>query len=311
MNKGAGKFVMSSYQENDAFGREVLVNWLNDQEWVKEVHSKEDYGVDITIKDHNGDEHSFEAEVKTNYPWTDMNSFKFNTVSFLGRKKKWEEKGFYYALICKETKAICIAHSSTIYKKEHREELIIDTSDRSGADAFYRVPKEECNWIAPTSKNTTMTPQAWENYTTKLKESSKAVWKVAQYLHSFKYTVTVPAVHIAGSPEEYADYIDEGDIILHRKNINDIIEVKHQSWDWTSHSDIPWAEIIVCAKKSFDRHTQKPSAYFLVNKQLSHALVIQTENCGEWTVKDIHDKKKDWIQTMYMITPSNYQFIQL
>lgn len=156
-----------------------------------------------------------------------------------------------------------------------------------------------------------MTPEAWNNYTQKLKASSKAVWKVAEYLHSFQYTVTVPAVHIAGSPEEYADYIDQGDIILHRDSQEDIIEVKHQSWDWTQHSDIPWQQIIVCAKKSFDRHLQKPSAYFLVNQPLTHAIVIPTNTCDQWTVKDIHDKKKDWIQTMYMINPNNYQFILL
>jgi hypothetical protein len=158
-----------------------------------------------------------------------------------------------------------------------------------------------------------MTPEAWRDYTNKLRRSNEAVWAVAQYLHSFQYTITVPALHIAGSPEEYANYIDEGDIIVHREDqsFNDIIEVKHQSWEWTSHQDIPWQQIIVCAKKSFDRHLQKPSAYFLVNKQISHALVIPTNTCGEWTVKDIHDKQKDWIQTMYMIIPGNYKFILL
>jgi len=51
--------------------------------------------------------------------------------------------------------------------------------------------------------------------------------------------------------------------------------------------------------------------YFLVNKQLSHALTIPTSTYNTWTVKDIHDKQKDWIQTMYMINPNNYKFIEL
>tara|TARA_R110000764_G_scaffold770_2_gene2881 strand:- start:226 stop:669 length:444 start_codon:yes stop_codon:yes gene_type:complete len=143
----ARKFVQSSYDENDNFGRSVLIDWLEKQEWVIHVFDDEDYGVDLIALDKHGNQHKFEAEVKTNYPWTDMKSFKFNTVSFLGRKKKWMEQGFYYALICKETKAMCIAHSSIIYKEEHREELRIKTSDRSGADAFYRVPKDQCKWI--------------------------------------------------------------------------------------------------------------------------------------------------------------------
>ena len=145
----ARKFVQSSYDENDAFGRNLLINWLRKQEWVREVNSEEDYGVDITIISTSNIIWAFEAEVKTNYPWTNQESFRFNTVSFLGRKKKWEHQGFYYALICKETTAMCIAHSSIIYREEYVEELKIQTSDRSGNDLFYRVPKEKCTWIEP------------------------------------------------------------------------------------------------------------------------------------------------------------------
>lgn len=156
-----------------------------------------------------------------------------------------------------------------------------------------------------------MTPEAWDNYTTMLKKSSKAVWAVAQYIHSKGVTVTVPAVFIAPSKEHYNSYIDQGDIIIHRDNSKETIEVKHQSWDWTRHEDIPWDEIIVCARKSYDRHTQKPSAYFLVNKQLTHALVIPTSTHDQWTTKVIRDKVKNWDQEMYMINPLIVSFQQL
>lgn len=304
----ARKFVQSSYDENDAFGRRILIQWLEKQYWVTEVSSTEDYGVDINITDNNGYQWGFEAEVKTNYPWTNADNFKFDTVSFLGRKKKWKDQGFYYALICKETTAMCIAHSSVIYKEEYREELNINTTDRTGADAFYRVPKHECTWVKPQE---IFNDNSWKDYTNKIRKSQDAVWAVARYLHSFTYTVTIPALHIAESPDQYNDYVDEGDIILHRDGNKDIVEVKHQSWEWTSHKDIPWKEIIVCAKKAYDRHTNKPAVYFLVNKQLSHALTIPTETYNTWSVKDIHDKQKDWIQTMYMINPNNYKFIEL
>ena len=153
--------------------------------------------------------------------------------------------------------------------------------------------------------------ESWEDYKAKLRRSNDAVWAVARYLHSLQHTVTVPALHIAKDLSEYKEMVDEGDIILHRDGKEDIVEVKHQSWDWTEHSHIPWPEIIVCAKKSYDRHKKKPVAYFLVNKQLSHSLVIPTSTYSSWTVKDIHDKHKNWIQKMYMIVPTNYQFTQL
>jgi hypothetical protein len=156
-----------------------------------------------------------------------------------------------------------------------------------------------------------MTNEAWNDYVKNLSKSSGAVWRVAMYLHQFKYTVTIPALHIAKNQSEYRSKIDEGDIILHRDGNEEKIEVKHQSWDWTSHKDIPWKSIIVCAKKSYDRHEDKPSAYFLVNTQLTHSILIPTSTYNLWTVKDIHDKKKDWIQTMYMINPNDYKFIEL
>lgn len=155
------------------------------------------------------------------------------------------------------------------------------------------------------------TNKAWEDYKGKLKRSNDAVWAVAKYMHSFTYTITIPALNIAKDLSEYKKFTDDGDIILHRDGRKEKIEVKHQTWDWTSHTDIPWPEIIVCAKKSYDRHSEKPSAYFLVNKQLSHALVIPTSTYHSWKVKEIHDKQKDWVQTMYMIDPKIYQFKEL
>jgi len=160
-------------------------------------------------------------------------------------------------------------------------------------------------------KTKKFTPEAWDNYKRNLKKSNDAVWAVARYIHEFTYTVTVPALRIAKDLSEYKQFTDDGDIILHRNGNEEKIEVKHQSWNWTEHKDIPWKQIIVCAKKSYDRHNVKPSAYFLVNKQLTHSLVIPTKTYHTWTVKDIHDKHKDWIQTMYMINPTLYQFVEL
>lgn len=145
----ARKFVQESYDTNDAYGKAVVTAWLKTQDWVDHIIDEEDYGVDLEVVDHNGRSQFFEAEVKGNYPWTDKESFKFDTVSFLGRKKKWEGKGFYYALVCAETQAICIAHSSEIFKEEYREVRRINTSHRKGLDAFYRVPKNVCRWITP------------------------------------------------------------------------------------------------------------------------------------------------------------------
>jgi hypothetical protein len=47
------------------------------------------------------------CEVKHKYPFTDATeSFKFDTVSFLGRKKKYGD--FWYVIVCGETEALLL-----------------------------------------------------------------------------------------------------------------------------------------------------------------------------------------------------------
>ena len=145
----ARKFNQESYDTNDAYGKAIVTAWLKTQDWVAEIIDEENFSIDLEVIDHKGRTQYFEAEVKGNYPWKDKESFPFDTVSSLGRKKKWEGKGFYYVLVCAETQALCIAHSNTIFKEEFREVRRINTSHRQGLDAFYRVPKDLCKWISP------------------------------------------------------------------------------------------------------------------------------------------------------------------
>ena len=146
MKYEARKFSQRSYNENDEFAKNIVKKLLRTMDWVNEIDDKEDYGVDLTVIDNNGYHFFFEAEVKTGYAFTGVQDFPFDTVSFLGRKKKWEDIGFYYCIVCKETEAVCIAHSKDIYKEEYRELRNINKRDRQGLDAFYRVPKENCKW---------------------------------------------------------------------------------------------------------------------------------------------------------------------
>lgn len=111
---------------------------------IKEV---EDYKHDLVLSK-NGKTFYFELEVKHNYPFTNRDSFRFPTVSFLGRKKKLHDfKKFNYVIICRETKWAITCESEHIYKDEYTEVLDINTSHRQGTDEFYRVPKEFCNFF--------------------------------------------------------------------------------------------------------------------------------------------------------------------
>ena len=151
MKYNARKFVQASYDRNDDWGKEILVRWLKSygSRFTILDKEKEDYKVDIVVLDTKADKlMSFEVEVKHGYPFTDEESFKFDSVSFLGRKKKYGD--FWYAIVCAETEAILIGHSFEIYKEEYREIKTIATTERNGLDEFYRVPKDKCIFYPKT-----------------------------------------------------------------------------------------------------------------------------------------------------------------
>lgn len=145
----AQKFSRESYEMNDQWGIDKITRYLTARNffvWDKEV---EDYDVDI-LAEKNGKIFRYEAEVKTGYSFTSVEDFRFPTVSFLGRKKKFhnDEEGFYYCIVSRETECIVYCHSSTIYNPEYKEVKEINTEYRKGLDEFYLVPKELCSFVS-------------------------------------------------------------------------------------------------------------------------------------------------------------------
>lgn len=141
-----GRFIKEEYDKENDWAISIVSSFLIERGYTI-IDKAEDYGVDIHA--HKGDKHLFiEAEVKKRYPWENRETFKFDTVSFLGRKKKWASgQGFWYFIVCRENKNIIFAHSSNIYKKDNREKIYVSTNQRRGEDLFYRLNKEEV-WFA-------------------------------------------------------------------------------------------------------------------------------------------------------------------
>jgi hypothetical protein len=146
MSTAAGKFVQEAYDDENDWSIEHFSQVLKMRGYELVDKPKEDYRVDITaIKD--GKESYYEVEVKKNYPFTTEEDFKFPTVSFLARKKKWADVGFWYVIICKETLSMLMCHSDEIFKDEYRVHKNINTSHRKGSDIMYHVPKDKCKFI--------------------------------------------------------------------------------------------------------------------------------------------------------------------
>jgi hypothetical protein len=90
----------------------------------------------------------FEFEVKRNYPFTSKEDYKFSSVSFLGRKIRLHGiQPYYYMILCYETDCVVFCHSSSIFKVDYKEKLILKKYDRNGADEMYRVPINECEFF--------------------------------------------------------------------------------------------------------------------------------------------------------------------
>lgn len=144
MKQKPSKFNKESYDRSNQWGINLVTEYLISKGYVVKSKDVEDMLVDI-VASKDGIEKSYEVEVKTGYKFTSKDDFKFDTVSFLGRKQKY--KNFWYIIICRETKSMIVCHSDIIYQEQYKEKIHINSQDRKGEDLFFRVPKDLCYWI--------------------------------------------------------------------------------------------------------------------------------------------------------------------
>ena len=139
------KFVKESFDINDSLGKSLLTDYLERR--GHDVYDNPDkYGIDL-YSWKNDKKLWWEVEMKTKRPWNTEKDFPFDSVSFLARKEKWKDTDFWYCIICKETGAALMCHSTIIFKDEYKEKIYINTYHRKGSDVFYRVPKKYCIFV--------------------------------------------------------------------------------------------------------------------------------------------------------------------
>jgi hypothetical protein len=143
--KSPSLFVPKSYHRSNKWALNLFCQYLIKKKF-EIINSEENYGLDITAKFKNKVFY-FEIETKTGYKFTSKKDFKFGTVSFLARKKKWADLGFLYVIICRETRYAILCHSKVIYQDKYKTDLTINSAERIGSDEFYRVPKDICKWV--------------------------------------------------------------------------------------------------------------------------------------------------------------------
>jgi hypothetical protein len=145
MRTKAGIFRKDSYDLNNDSAISKVQKYLEDNGFTVEEKEVEDYDIDV-IANKDGLEYRIEVEVKNTY-FEDEETYPFDTVSFLGRKKKYSDPGmFYYFLLSTKHNSFLYCESDIIYKEKHKETATVNTSQRYGEDLFYRVPKELCKF---------------------------------------------------------------------------------------------------------------------------------------------------------------------
>ena len=145
MKTKAGEFRQDVYDELNQYGIDLISDFLRNKGFVVE-DKEEDYTIDIEafFKDKL---YRIEAEVRSDLYFTDRHSFPYDTVSFLGRKRKYEVlSDFWYFLICKQTGWAVFCNSDTIYQEEYKKQIHVNNQYRYGKDLFYRVPKMLCRF---------------------------------------------------------------------------------------------------------------------------------------------------------------------
>jgi len=143
---GARKFNQGSYNNSDKYAKDLFIKYITKKGHII-ISKEENYDHDV-ITEKDGIKYYFELETKSRYPFTTIETFNFNSVSFLGRKKRLHLKNkFHYIIICRETEWALTCYSEDIFKNEYIENLNINTPNRKGKDQMYRVPKNKCKFF--------------------------------------------------------------------------------------------------------------------------------------------------------------------
>lgn len=127
-----------------------------------------------------------------------------------------------------------------------------------------------------------------------LRESQRAVWRVAQWLHARGLHVTVRALRERPTVEDVKYYADSGDIEIVQR-----IEVKHRHLTFTCAEDYPYPTVTVDVAHAWDRACPKPQWYVILNEGLTHAAVVSGRSADQWVRVSKEDRAKQRVRTFY------------
>lgn len=147
--------------------------------------------------------------------------------------------------------------------------------------------------------------EEFNDFMNNVKNSEPSVRKVGKWLAERGFEVRLPESKYADSPEKIKAYLDDGDLEVEGKRV----EIKHLTSHWTCKEDYPYPTFMICAKKPFDRAVSKgliPFMYMIFNNDMTHMVVVSTENYGDWEIMpNVKDKRYSWPEDKYITSLDN------
>jgi len=134
-----------------------------------------------------------------------------------------------------------------------------------------------------------------DRFLERLKNSSRAVFVIAQMQHAKGHTVEIPKTRFAPTAAEADQYLDDGDLIVDGERI----EIKHRDIDFTSRADWPYRDMFVSNVAAVERAGDEVTAYMVVSKDYSHVATIPRSTKDYWYTVEVLAKNTGNVERNY------------
>ena len=147
----------------------------------------------------------------------------------------------------------------------------------------------------------------YEDFVIALNKSRRAVFRVAEWLHRHGKEIVVPATVVMPKGADPKDWVDACDLYAGGEKI----EVKHKDVDFTCLADFPFDTVIVSSARTIDRNWGLVKAYIIVNKAMTHAMIITTDKKDSWWKGTLKPKNKTIEEEFYFCKTADVVFRQI
>lgn len=152
-------------------------------------------------------------------------------------------------------------------------------------------------------------PEEHQAFVRRLLSSSRAVFAVAAHFHVKGATVEIPALAISPAAAENVNHTDSGDLFVTLQS-RDCLQIKHRKREFTCAHDWPDPHVFVSNVGAVDR-VNNVSAYWIVNKPLTHAAVIRKRTKLFWYKHENQPSNVVQRERVYCCPLRHIEFIKL